>query len=52
MPADNPLVSNAHELEQWNLALRIRASKAGGKVDERVQFLTNTQVGDTHSDQI
>ncbi|WP_158784553.1 AlpA family transcriptional regulator [Pantoea sp. BAV 3049] len=39
MSADNPLTQNARELEQWNLALRIRASKAANKVEERVQFL-------------
>lgn len=42
MAADNPLVSNARELEQWNLALRLRASKASLQVDERVQFLAGS----------
>ncbi|MCX8957860.1 helix-turn-helix transcriptional regulator [Erwinia psidii] len=47
MSADNPLVRNARELDQWNLALRVRASKASEKVDERVQFLTHMHTGET-----
>jgi len=43
MSADNVLVKNARNLEQWNLALRIRASKATEKVEEKVNFLEHPE---------
>lgn len=39
MSPEDPLVKNARDLEQWNLALRVRASKAVAKVEEKVHFL-------------
>lgn len=43
MSADSVLVKNARTLEQWNLALRIRASKATDKIEEKIHFLEHHQ---------
>ena len=40
---DSGLVSNAKELNTWNLALRIRASKEEAKVAERVHILKHPE---------
>lgn len=43
MSADDLLVKNARDLEQWNLALRIRASKSVQKIEEKVHFLEHQE---------
>lgn len=43
MSSDDSLVKNARTLEQWNLALRIRASKSSEKIEDKVNFLEHPE---------
>lgn len=43
MSSDNPLVKNARNLDQWNLALRIRASRSLEKIEDKVNFLEHSE---------
>lgn len=52
LAAEDPLVKNAADLEQWNLALRTRATNAEAQVEEKLRFLQHVSSKCAPSDRV